>query len=87
MTLEKLQRIAAAVTASAVLLLFILIGTMVYQMGIIKGKRAKVEELKAEIALLEQQNKETQSDIERWLAEWKIEERANELGYVYEADK
>ena len=49
MTLEKLQRIAAAVTASAVLLLFILIGTMVYQMGIIKGKRAKVEELKAEI--------------------------------------
>lgn len=87
MTLEKLQRITAAVTASAVLLLFILIGTMVYQMGIIKGKRAKVEELKAEIALLEQQNKETQSDIERWLAEWKIEERANELGYVYEADK
>jgi hypothetical protein len=56
-------------------------------MGIIKGKRAKVEELKAEIALLEQQNQETQSDIERWLAEWKIEERANELGYVYEADK
>ena len=87
MTLEKLQRITAAITASAVLLLFILIGTMVYQMGIIKGKRAKVEELKAEIALLEQQNKETQSDIERWLAEWKIEERANELGYVYEADK
>ena len=87
MTLEKLQRITAAVTASAVLLLFILIGTMVYQMGIIKGKRAKVEELKAEIALLGQQNKETQSDIERWLAEWKIEERANELGYVYEADK
>lgn len=87
MTLEKLQRIAAAVTASAVLLLFILIGTMVYQMGIIKGKRAKVEELRAEIALLEQQNEETQSDIERWLAEWKIEERANELGYVYEADK
>lgn len=87
MTLEKLQRITAAVTASAVLLLFILIGTMIYQMGIIKGKRAKVEELKAEIALLEQQNKETQSDIERWLAEWKIEERANELGYVYEADK
>ena len=85
--MEKLQRITAAVTASAVLLLFILIGTMVYQMGIIKGKRAKVEELKAEIALLEQQNKETQSDIERWLAEWKIEERANELGYVYEADK
>ena len=87
MTLEKLQRRTAAVTASAVLLLFILIGTMIYQMGIIKGKRAKVEELKAEIALLEQQNKETQSDIERWLAEWKIEERANELGYVYEADK
>lgn len=87
MTLEKLQRIAAAVTASAVLLLFILVGTLVYQMSIINGKRAKIERLNAEIATLRQQNEEVQNDIDRWLNEWKIEERANELGYVYERDK
>ena len=87
MTLEKLQRIAAAVTASAVLLLFILVGTLVYQMSIINGKRAKIEQLNAEIATLRQQNEEVQNDIDRWLNEWKIEERANELGYVYECDK
>ncbi|MBE5764712.1 MAG: hypothetical protein E7339_03810 [Clostridiales bacterium] len=87
MTLEKLQRIAAAVTASAVLLLFILVGTLVYQMSIINGKRAKIEQLNAEIATLRQQNEEVQNDIDRWLNEWKIEERANELGYVYERDK
>ena len=87
MTLEKLQRIAAAVTSSAVLLLFILVGTLVYQMSIINGKRAKIEQLNAEIATLRQQNEEVQNDIDRWLNEWKIEERANELGYVYERDK
>ena len=87
MTLEKLQRIAAAVTASAVLLLFILVGTLVYQMSIINGKRAKIEQLNAEIATLRQQNEEVQNDIDRWLNEWKIEERANELGYVYERVK
>ena len=87
MTLEKLQRIAAAVTASAVLLLVILLGTLVYQMGIINGKKAKIEQLNAEIATLRQQNEDIQGGIDRWLNEWKIEERANELGYVYESDK
>ena len=56
-------------------------------MSIINGKRAKIEQLNAEIATLRQQNEEVQNDIDRWLNEWKIEERANELGYVYERDK
>ena len=86
MTLEKLQRITAAVTASAVLLLFILIGTLVYQMGVIKGKGAKIEQLNNEIILLRQEKEEKEEGIERWLAVWKIEERANELGFVYKED-
>lgn len=87
MTLEKLQKITASVTASAVLLLFILVATMVYQMGIINGKRAKIEELKQEIALLEEQKQQTENDIEIWLSDWKLKERANELGYIYTTDK
>lgn len=87
MTLEKLQKITASVTASAVLLLFILVAIMVYQMGIINGKRAKIEELKQEIALLEEQKQQTENDIEIWLSDWKLKERANELGYIYTTDK
>ncbi|MBR1968390.1 MAG: hypothetical protein IKA11_03230 [Clostridia bacterium] len=87
MTLEKLQKITASVTASAVLLLFILVAIMVYQMGIINGKRAKIEELKQEIALLEEQKQHTENDIEIWLSDWKLKERANELGYIYTTDK
>lgn len=87
MTLEKLNKIAAAVTASAVLLLFILVAIMVYQMGIIHGKKAKIVELEQEIAILEAEKEQVQDDIDLWLREWKIEERANELGYIYESDK
>ena len=56
-------------------------------MGIINGKRAKIEELKQEIALLEEQKQQTENDIEIWLSDWKLKERANELGYIYTTDK
>lgn len=60
---------------------------MIYQMGIIHGKKARIDELKAEIQALEEQKQNTQDDIEEWLSEWKIVQRANELGYIYENDK
>ena len=87
MTLEKLNRIAAAVTASAVLLLCLLVAIMIYQMGIINGKHAKMNELQAEIERLEEQKEQTQESIDTWLCEWKIVERANELVYIYQSDK
>ena len=52
MTLEKLKRIASEVTASCVLLLFILISVMVYQMITINAKKAKISELEKQIDLL-----------------------------------
>ena len=87
MTLEKLNKIAAAVTASAILLLFILVAIMVYQMGIIHGKKAKIAELEQEIAVWEAEKEELEKGINLWQREWKIEERANELGYIYKEDK
>ena len=60
---------------------------MIYQMGIIHGKKARMDELQAEIQALEEQKQNTQDDIDLWLTEWKIEQRANELGYIYENDK
>ncbi len=87
MTLEKLQKIAAAITASAVLLLCILLGTMIYQMQVINAKKAEIDRLNAEIAELERQQQETEDDIALWLTDWKIEERLRELGYIGENDK
>ncbi len=46
-----------------------------------------MDELQAEIQALEEQKQNTQDDIDLWLTEWKIEQRANELGYIYENDK
>ncbi len=87
MNLEKLNRIASAVTASCVLLLFILISVMVYQMITINGKKAKIQELNAQIEQLEEEQQLITDDIELWLSEWKIEERARELNYSYPDDK
>ncbi len=87
MTEEKARRIQTAITSAAVILLFILVAIMVYGMGVIKGKKAKIEQLETEIHLLEEKKEKTEKGIELWLCEWKIIERANELGYLYETDK
>lgn len=87
MTLEKRKRIVSAVTASCVLLLFILIVVMVHQMVTINGKKAKIESLNAQIKQLEAEQETLTNDIEIWLSEWKIEERARELNYAYPEDK
>lgn len=87
MTLEKKKRIVAAVTASCVLLLFILVAVMVHQMITITGKKAKIQSLQNQIQQLEEEQDGLKSDIEIWLSEWKIEERARELNYAYPEDK
>ena len=87
MTEEKLRRIQAAVTSAAVILLFMLIAVMIYQMGVIKGKKARIDQLKQEIIVLEEQKENTQNSIDLWLCEWKITERANELGYLYQTEE
>ena len=33
------------------------------------------------------EKEQTQESIDTWLCEWKIVERANELGYIYQSDK
>ena len=87
MNLEKLNRIASAVTATCVLLLFILVSVMVFQMVTINGKKTKIQELNAQIEALEREQQSINDEIELWLSEWKIEERARELNYYYPSDK
>ena len=87
MTEEKARRIQTAITSAAVILLFILVSVMVYLMAVIKGKEAKIEQLRTEISYWEEQKEKKEKSIDLWLCEWKIIERANELGYLYESDK
>lgn len=87
MTIEKLKKVAASATAAAVLLLVILIAVMVYQLVAIKSKEKEINAIKAEIARLEQRSERLEDDIDIWLSEWKIEERARELDYKRKGDK
>lgn len=81
MKIDKLKRIAASVTAAAVLLLVILLSIMVYQIVYIKAKEREINALESEIERLEKQNEQTEDNIAIWLSEWKIKERARELNY------
>ncbi|MBQ8726599.1 MAG: hypothetical protein IJY84_05835 [Clostridia bacterium] len=44
-------------------------------------------ELETEILRLEQEIENASNDVELWREEWKIEERARQLGYVGKKDK
>lgn len=87
MEIEKLKKVAASATASAVLLLVILISIMVYQLVAIKSKEKEINAIKEEIARLEREDEQLENDIDIWLSEWKIEERARELEYIKKGDK
>lgn len=87
MSPEKKRKIAVAATASMVLLLFILIAVMIYQMVTINVKKQKLDALNEQIKQLEEQKNGTQDDIDKWLSEWKIIERARELDYIFPDDK
>lgn len=84
---EKLKKLIVSSVVTAVLLLFILLSIMVYQMVAIKNTRKQIDALNTQISELEEEKEQTQDKIELWLSDWKIEERQRELGWVYEQDK
>ncbi len=87
MPAEKLKKLIVSSVVTAVLLLFILLSIMVYQMIALRNVQTKIDGLNQQIAALEAEKAETEDEIELWLSDWKIEERQRELGWVYEKDK
>lgn len=83
---EKKRRVVSAVVSGVVMLLFVLTAIVVYQLVGIFVRKNRIEQLDAEIARLEQQIQDTDSEIEEWSQRWKIEQRARELGLIYEND-
>ena len=86
MTETKAKRVIVASTVGAVLLLFILVTIMVYQMISIGVKKNRIEYLEGQIEKYEILTKQGEETIEaRSMREW-IEREARKLGYRYSFD-
>ena len=84
---QKLRKIIAVSVSAAVILLVVLISVMVYQMIMLRAGQKNVEALNAEIAMLEDQKEDLERRIDVWQTDWKIDERARELGWLYDYTK
>ena len=86
MTETKAKRLIVASTVGAVLLLFILVSIMVYQMITINVKKNRIEYLESQIAKYERLTEEGEQTYQtRSMREW-IEREARKLGYKYSFD-
>ena len=83
MTEEKAKKVIVATTVGAILLLFILISIMVYQMISIKVEKNRIKYLENQILKYEALIDSGEETIEiRKMKEW-IEREARKLGYSY----
>ena len=80
------KRLTAAASAMSVIVLFMLILVLSYQIVSMVVKTKTRDRLKAEIARYEQEIKDAEENVDLWMQEWKIEERARQLNYVYKQD-
>lgn len=81
---EKKRRVVSAAVSGGIMLLFVLVVIVVYQIVGIYVRKNRIDTLNSEIARLNQEIENTESSIEEWLQRWKIEQRARELGWIYE---
>ena len=87
MTENKKKNLMIGATAIAVITLFALVVILAYQVRAIIVRENRKAELETEILRLEQEIENASNDVELWREEWKIEERARQLGYVGKKDK
>ena len=82
----RLKKLVAAATATGVIVLFVLIGVMVYQLVSMATKKREAERLQEEITELKKDIATGEDDIDTWLKQWKIEERVRQKGYIYKTN-
>ncbi|MBQ9513723.1 MAG: hypothetical protein IJR66_01910 [Clostridia bacterium] len=86
MTEQKAKRVIVASTVGAVLLLFILLSVMVYQIVKIRIEKKRYDELVTICEEYKNLNEEGKKTIEARSSYWWIVQRARELGYVFDGD-
>ena len=84
---EKKRRIFSAVLSGLIMLTTILVAKITYQLVGIFTRKNKIAELDAEIEYLQKQIELTEDEIASWELEWKIIERARELGMYFEDEE
>ncbi|MBQ3235147.1 MAG: septum formation initiator family protein [Clostridia bacterium] len=84
---EKKRRVFSAVLSGLIMLVTVLVAVITYQLIGIISRKNQIERLDAEIASLKEQIKTAESDIDAWNLEWKIIERARELGLYFEEEE
>ena len=87
MNQEKKKRVFTAVLSGLVMFITILVAILSYQLVGIISRKNKIEKLDAEIRELQIQIEKTQDEILSWQLEWKIIERARELGMYFEDEE
>lgn len=80
---EKVRNIIVAATVTAVTLLFVLLVFLVYQIISISVHKHEVAKLKSEISYYEQLIENSESEVDKYQANWWLEMRAWEVGMKY----
>lgn len=86
MSEEKKKRVFSAVLSGAVMLISILFAVLIYQTSAIIVRKNEIKACNAEISKLYEEIEGVTDEISSWELEWKIEERARELGLHYEKE-
>lgn len=80
MTNEKRERTLKSAVSIAIVTLVLFLSIAIYQAIRIGVRKKELNRLEKEITLLQKQYDETEDEIEKWLLDETIEERARELG-------
>ena len=80
MTNEKRERALKSAVSIAIVMLVLFLSIAIYQAIRIGVRKRELSRLEKEITLLQEQKNNTEDEIERWLLDETIEERARELG-------
>ena len=83
MTEEKKARLVAAGTAMSVIVLVVLLTIMIFQLVTMSAKNREIRELQSQMRQLEAEIEKGNEDADLWLQEWKIQERARQIGYEF----
>ena len=82
MTEEKAKRLAVSCTVTAVLLLFILVCVLVYQVAALGGAKNRQKKLEAEKQKLIAEIENINQEIENRSTDWSIEIEARKQGLI-----
>ncbi len=80
MTDQKKKRVFSAILSGLIMLAFVLVAIIVYQLAGILERKRQIEILDSKIALLNEEINSTKSEIESWGYDWKIELAEREQG-------